>query len=309
MSTQSRNRGRLLLALLIMFLLSGSRRPPEPPPPNGENGDTNGGPVEPRPEDVVSEVRLRANTSRDTYGLIAEVFGLGNPAVVESPDRVGRGHGFQHIQQLSGAGPQGQDCFRFFAHPGDRDGAPGNGSRTRIEIKGQAGVSPNTMMLRQGNILRLHWYFRVGASYRGADAHHMWHQMHSAATQRPVIKLELRENDRLTYRFEEDGTSGNERDLLPRLDFRPYRGEWLQVEEVMQGLTSGLLEFGLWRMNGQRLLHYRNTSIDLLSDPIRPKWGIYRNRFPVSGSYTSEDTVDFADYTIQQLRGLPSIQS
>jgi hypothetical protein len=152
--------------------------------------------------------------------------------------------------------------------------------------------------------MRFHWFFRIAANYSkggNVDSEHILHQLHSTGVNGPIIKLEMR-NGQLSVSHDPDN-HGPETNLAS-IPVGPLLGQWLECEEIIQLRDNGYLKETVRDQAGQVVLSVLRTSIDVWSGGFtRPKWGIYRGR---ESGYHTEDSVDFAQFTIQKLKELPS---
>jgi hypothetical protein len=225
----------------------------------------------------------------DTYDLIRRKLG---PSSIEAPDLFSKNHtGVRHIVEKTGS-PYGP-YFTFILHDEDGNKQDMNGSRQRNEIKGD-GSSPEKVLGKEGETVRYHWYFRFAPDYKASET--MVFQLHNK-TEGPIVKIETYRDD-LTFRHDPDNCNCSSEVVLASHPFNPLRGQWIEAEVVATYANSGYLLMTLRDQTGKVIMHTEKKKIDMWSSAYtRPKWGIYRG----TRNFNHQDTVDFADITIQEI--------
>lgn len=123
--------------------------------------------------------------------------------------------------------------------------------------------------------------------------------------EQPLLCIDGREKSgsapelEINYRRTSDGNFTT----LQTHDFNSLRGQWLEVEVIATYNFSGCLRIRIKKLDGTSVISLERT-LDLWRSTIafnRPKWGIYRSLLSKSTLDNAEDTVDFADFTIQEI--------
>lgn len=295
---------QVLSLIIIILLLTRPRGTPipAPPTPDGDGNGNGGGPghaTEPNPADVISTVTIQANIAQDTYGLIRSKLGLD---ALEMPDVFSDHTSFgRHLTQIVGGGPQGQDCFRFFIHPQDRDKGDAGPGKARNEIKAETS-SPNTVKFFSSDIGRFHWWFRMPSDYQIVDDDILM-QLHATGggVQSPIVKLQahVRAGGGLEVTHEANNTGGEVR--LDAAPFSAVSGRWLECEVIARFTNSGFLKYTVWDSQSGNEVISTTRNLDMFHGQfLRPKWGIYRDRNQGKAEFG-----DWADFKIQKLNRIP----
>ncbi len=245
---------------------------------------------------VLSEIRIQADgpDGVDTYEIFRRQLG---ETCIEAPDVFPNNHQEgKHIVENTG-GPHGA-YFTFIIHRDYDEDKNDDGSkgRQRNEIRGDDN-SPDIVKARQGDRIRYHWYFRIDPAYRGDENHTIFFQLHNVDVG-PIAKIQSFHSD-LAFRYDADNRNRNEI-VLDSHPIEPLLGQWLEAEVVVLYHDYGYLRMTIRDESGAVVMHTERQYIDMwTSNFTRPKWGIYR---ALDRSITnSEDTVDFADITIQEI--------
>lgn len=245
---------------------------------------------------VLSEIRIEADGPEgvDTYEIFRR--GLGE-SCIEAPDVFPNNHqGGRHI--IENLGSPHDAYFTFIVHRDHDEDKNDDGSkgRQRNEVRGDDN-SPEIVKARRGDTRRYHWYFRIDPSYRGDENHTIFFQLHNVDVG-PIVKIQSHRSD-LAFRYDPDNRNRNEI-VLDSHPLEPLQGQWLEAEVVAMYDNYGYLRMTVRDESGAVVLHTERQYVDMwTSNFTRPKWGVYR---ALDRSITnSQDSVDFADITIQEI--------
>lgn len=217
------------------------------------------------------------------------------PTSVEAPDNYPMNHlDVPHITEVMGS-PYGPN-FVFVIHrdeDGDRDVV---NERQRNEVKAYAG-SPEEALGRQDESVRYHWYFNIGADYQIEGNSVIFFQLHNLVAG-PIVKIQGRGSN-LELSYDQDNAGAES--AIATHPFDDVRDQWLECEVVTTySEPNGYLRVNVWDEAGAVVIGFEDANIDMWTiEYTRPKWGIYRARD--LGMSNAQDTVGFADFTIQEI--------
>jgi len=283
----------------------GGPTPPDFPPPD--------------PEPPTDTVQFNVLTTRtldsdgdqvglDTYDLIRDFGGPGDPGPIEAPDLYPINHpGVRHIYEDSDATVGNH--FVFIIHRDidiDRDRVE-NDDRQRNEIK-TYDKSEEAVKGFENETFIYRWKFRINASMEVSTRFSHFFQLKAVGGEdsHPILTVSG------TERSGEDGIevrySPLQQDtILQRQNWSMVTGEWLEAYCRVTFAESGDLRLIVTRMRDDAVIfNIDESGLDLwrgedASHFVRPKWGIYRSILDWDNLRPDEEDVRFANFSIQEV--------
>lgn len=254
-------------------------------------------------DEVLSEIKLEANGTGDTYELINSVLAPGYN-VVEAPDCNHESFG-RHIDEVFNDELQ-KNVFRFFIHTTPDNDRCKNFDRQRNEIKSYD-KSPNELKGIVNEKVVYSWKFKLSKDFKSSSSFTHIHQIKAVGGDEesmPLITLTTRKGspDLLQLRYSEHLTQVT----LTEIDLAPFKGNWVEVEETV---VYGEQEVGTYEVvisdvkSKKEVFNYKNESIRMWKNNasfMRPKWGIYRSLNDAES--LKDEEVLFADFNIKEMR-------
>ncbi len=193
-------------------------------------------------------------------------------------------------------------CFTFMSHLTTTVAL--NFDRQRNEIK-TYDKSPDNLKAVAGETVEYKWRFKIDTGFQSSSSFTHLHQLKSvgavsAEESMPLITFTARKSnpDKLELRYAETTSQRT----IHQVDLNPFKGEWVNVKEVVTFGESGKYNVIIDRVRGDsNLLSYNNDDIRMWktdADFIRPKWGIYRSlNHPED---LRDEMVCFSDFVITE---------
>lgn len=259
----------------------------------------------------MSNVTLRADGKggTDAYTLIRDKFG---PEAIESPDRYRNNHtGLQHIQE--GTDIAVGNYFVFFIHRDldhDRDKYPDISDRQRNEIKTYHG-SVESVIGREEDTMIFSWKFYIDPQMTVSHNFSHFFQLKPAGSgddSYPLVTLTGFKKSPGHDIFEIRHNPSGKDVKLGQTAWANVRGKWLSVLCMATFSEHGFLQLDITTQAGKIILATVQNNIDMWRGNasgnaiIRPKWGIYRSLKDKDNLRADEETVCFADFSIQKLK-------
>lgn len=291
--------------LVLAGCSSGSGDSPTPP--------DFGPPPTPPPTDTVQFTVLTTRTldadgdtvGLDTYDLIRD---FGGPRPIEAPDLYPINHpGVRHIYEDTDATIGNH--FVFIIHRDidiDRDRVDIT-DRQRNEIKTYGG-SEEAVKGFENETFIYRWKFRINAEMEVSTRFSHFFQLKAVGgdDSHPILTISGAE------RSGEDGIEVRYSPLqadtiLQRQNWSMVTGEWLEAYCRVTFAESGDLRLIVTRMRDDEVIfNIDERGLDLwrgenASHFVRPKWGIYRSILDWDNLRPDEETVRFANFSIQEV--------
>jgi hypothetical protein len=258
---------------------------------------------------VSSQVELNADKSKDTYALINSVFANPNRNVVEAPDCNHDAFG-NHITQEFDT-ELNKDVFLFHIHVTPDNDRCKKFDRQRNEIKTYSD-SPENVKATIGETVEYKWKFKISEDFKPSSSFTHIHQIKSVGgsyASIPMISFTLRKSnpDRLELRY----TSTKDQNTLKTADLDLFRGNWVEVTEVIKFGDIGSYSVEIKKIsNNEVIFNYSNSPLDIWQDGAefsRPKWGIYRSLNKKED--LKDEIIKYADFSIEEITDILSVET
>lgn len=223
---------------------------------------------------ISAQTWLRADSDKDAYKLIDDVFG---GSAVEVPDCK---HKVKHITMANDSDLK-RAVFLFHIHVNKDDDTCTNFDRQRTEIK-ISNPSPDKLKGFKDETVHLTWNFKLDAAFQASESFSHIHQLKDVggASGTPILTISPRKANPDVLQIIHVDSRGK-KTVIADAPLAPFKGSWVHVEEKVRYASNGSYNVKITKINGgSTLLTVDKNNLDMWrtgAEYVRPKWGIYRS--------------------------------